>query len=201
MNWTFELRCPYCLQAMDVPTSTSVQAVLNCPKCRQRFDSQNARAAESKSAFPAGMGRSGSSVAKDLSAQAIVLGALGSALPGLLSALATIGIRGPEFVLIFALESGVLVYVQYFVRHTYQDSMSISLFAVACIVATATMRFIYGSLFGMHDFTMMFIILIAAKFVCFFRDDGRRDKGSGGCSSGGGCGSSGSGGCGGCGGD
>ena len=201
MKSTFELRCPYCLHVLDVPANTSVQAMLNCPKCTQRFELQHARPAELNAARPAGMSRSAMSAADMLGAQALIFGMLGSVVLGLLIALATIGIRGPEFVLIFAFESCAIFYAQYVVRHTYQDSMLISFFAFVCLATTATTRFIYGIAHDMQDFSLMFIILIAASIACFARDDGRRGNGSSGCSSGGGCGRGGGGGCGGCGGD
>ena len=114
-------------------------------------------------------------------------------------------LKGPGFLLFY-----IIVFVSIFItllllRSLWEDSLHVTLLALASFESIGLVRYFDGTAVGMHRFSLMFAMMAFGAILMFTRSDKfTGNSSSGGCSGFSGCGSScsgcGGGGCGGCGG-
>lgn len=202
MKKQYDIRCPVCLNPMQVARNIPVYKELQCEKCQNIFEFQNALPALKKEPPPPPDNTSvieqhNTNVKSFLSWSIVIIPAI-----FFFSATYTNSLNGPSFlVFMFVLFCGTLL-ASFFVRSFLFDVMTVRIMALLTFEGVCVYRLLWGYSHGMRNFAIMLVFMVIGAFFYFplplDRYTGRSSGCSGGCGSscGGGCG----GGCGGCGG-
>lgn len=196
------IRCPVCLLRRSVAKNIPVREVINCAKCGQSFEFQNAlpdKSAVANTKADPSIALGNYTVVEEVGWSFWFLSLLLSLITILLVSGLAVDMRGTEFLWLYFFFFIALWSVSSILRWIWKDHIALSVVACLIFEAVAILRFTDGWPQGMRDFSGMLMMMVGGGVVFFVRAEhmSRRGDGSAGCSSGyGGCG----GGCGGCGG-
>lgn len=206
MTDQYSIRCPTCLATNSVDKNISVNKVISCKSCLQKFVFKNALPIKSE----VNDETINNPVIDNI--QIVETFGLFSWITGLLLIILTSLIvrnhidemKGPDFLFFYILLFVGVFILSSLVRWFWKDIIAISLLGFIFFELVAVIRYIDASKNGMKNFGFMIILMIIGGIIFFIRAKHLNNHsgfaGSSGCSSsscsGGGCG----GGCGGCGG-
>ena len=213
MASTMIIRCPICLASQTVSSSYPADKRIHCGNCDRDFTLGNALTA-SNTEMPNNIVVARQSEPTINMQMEIVQtrNPIVTWLFGLIMLLMIMSyarpfmatLRGPGFLLFFAIILVVTLFGINWLRKAWEDSLHVTLITLILFESLGVLRYIDGSATGLHRFTIMFIMMAVGGILIFARAEYMaNNSSSGGCS---GCSSScsgcggGCGGCGGCGG-